>query len=206
MSKPRVLLDCDNVLSDFVGPCLKVLRQITGKTYARKDITAFNIMKSLEIPKDVADTAYAQMKGPGFCRSLPVFDGAQEGVAKLKEVAHVFVVTSPFGGLYWPGEREEWLYRLFEIGRKNIVQTPAKYTVTGDLLVDDKTTTLVEWLNYQQGIAVQWETPHNRHDGWTGPATDNWDELVGMAKALKGRPPMPRNPFYRAVPGSESAV
>jgi len=204
--KPRVLLDCDNVLSDFVGPCLKVLHQITGETYRREDVTAFNVMKSLDVPNDVADTAYAQMKGRGFCRSLPVFEGAQEGVAKLKKVAHVFVVTSPLGGLYWAGEREEWLHRLFGFGRENVIQASAKYTISGDILVDDKTTTLVRWMKYHPGIAVQWETPHNRDDGWMGPSTENWDELVGMAKALKGPPPMPRNPFYRNVPGTENAV
>ena len=204
--KPRVLLDCDNVLSDFVEPCLEILERLMGRIYHREDVKAFNIMKSLEIPKEVSDQAYAEMAMEGFCRSLPVFEGAQEGVAKLKEVAHVFIATSPMLGLYWMGERADWLYRLFNIKLANVIQTSAKYTISGDLFVDDKTTTLVEWLNHQQGVAVQWETPHNRDDGWMGPSTDNWDELVGMAKALKGRPPMPRNPFYRAVPGSENAV
>jgi 5'(3')-deoxyribonucleotidase len=206
--KPRLLLDCDCILSDFVRPCLNILESLTGKTYKREDVTAFDIMRSLEIPDDVVQEAYIRMRMEDFCRSLPVFEGAQEGVAKLKEVAHVFIATSPMGGLYWTGERAEWLNRLFDIKQKNVIQASAKFILSGDVFVDDKTSALVEWLKHQSGIAVQWETLHNRNDGWMGPSTKSWDELLGMVKILKSaeRPPVPRNPFYRPVPGGVRPV
>lgn len=204
--KPRFLLDCDGILSNFVEPCLEILSRLMGKTYVPEDVTAFNIMASLEIPKDVVTQAYKEMKVEGFCRGLPVISGAQEGVARLKEVAHVFVVTSPIGGVFWAGEREEWLWKYFGIPTQCIVSTRSKYLISGDIIVDDKTAALVEWMKHQSGLPVQWITLHNLDDGWNGPSTDSWIELVGMAKAVQGCPRLPQGPFYRAVSGSEKAV
>jgi 5'(3')-deoxyribonucleotidase len=203
--KPRVLLDCDNVLSDFVTPMLRVLSEITGRPFTPKDVTEYDIMRSLGISRDDAERAYEVAKKPEFCLNLPVFQGTQKGVARLQEFATVYIVTTPLDGIYWASEREEWLYDNFGISRKCVVSTPAKYLVSGDVIVDDKTITLVQWLKYQSGLAVQWEQPHNRNDGWTGPSTDNWDELIGMVKLLAGRPKIEK-PFWRAVPGSEKAV
>ena len=182
--RPRLLLDCDNVLADFVGPCLGVLESLTGETYLRASVTTWNIMKALDIPEDVSAKAYKVMKRPGFCRGLPVFAEATAGVARLQEYAHVFIVTSSINGPYWAGEREEWLREHFGIASSYVLHVQAKYVVMGDVFVDDKTSALVDWEKYHQGIPVQWVTPHNLDDGWQGIATDNWDELLGIVKAV----------------------
>ncbi len=183
--KPRLLIDSDNVLSNFVESALGVLKELTGETYTPEQVTEYDIMKSLGIPADITEEAYRLMKVPGFCRDIPVFPGAEDGMARLKGYADIFVVTSPLGDApLWAGEREKWLWKYFGITRKRIVSAPTKYVIAGDIFVDDKTSALVEWERFHDGIAVQWTTPHNLNDGWTGVTTNNWTELLGIVKAV----------------------
>ena len=67
---------------------------------------------------------------------------------------------------------------LFGIHHRDITHTSAKHIIVGDWFIDDKTETCARWqAAHPSGIAVQWITPHNRKDGWTGRATNSWEEL-----------------------------
>ena len=183
----RVLLDCDGVLADFIGPLLDVVHEHTGRRYAREDVTEFRFAKCLDLTRAEADRVYDTLSNRAdWWRSLPVFDGAREGVARLREVADVYIVTSPWWTCAtWLGQRLDWLYQHFEITGANVVATSAKHMIAGDILVDDKTETLHAWLDahFRRGeAALQWITPHNRRDGWCGGATDSWDELIRFAQ------------------------
>jgi 5'(3')-deoxyribonucleotidase len=189
--RPRLLLDCDGVLADFTGPCLEVLSRHMGQEYHREHVTHWHIKEVLSVPENIWDMTLAEMKLPNFCSSLPVFPGAVDAVQRLKAYADVFIVTSPLDGPYWAWERERWLLRHFDIPPGRVVSTSAKQVVDGDILVDDKTQTLVEWEKEQCGLSVQWVTPHNLHDGWMGLSTCNWDELLGIVKGyswIRGNP------------------
>src|SRR5579885_1757461 len=137
MKRLRVLLDCDGVLADFVTPCLALLKDATGVTYTPEQVTDWDIMKALSIPKETADAVYGAMKVPGFCAGLPIYPGAQAAVARLSEVADIYVVTSPLGGPYWESERRFWRHKYFGIPGKHVMSGSAKHICAGDVLLDN---------------------------------------------------------------------
>lgn len=184
--RPRVLLDCDGILSDFVGSYLKLLEHHTGLVATPEQVTAFDIAASLDLsPEQSSRMKRAIGDAHGFARNLAVYPGAREGVAKLHRIAEVYIVTSPWNSNpTWTHDREWWLATHFGIPHSRVVHTSAKHLVRGDVLVDDKTSTLVEWsAEHTYGKAIQWTTPHNRADEWDGWATSSWADLCRMVDA-----------------------
>lgn len=195
MSKKTVLLDCDGVLANYVEPVLDLVYERTGRGYTAADVTSFDFAKALKLaPDEARDVKAAVSDREGWWSRLPVLPGAQEGVAKLRQVAHVYIVTSPWNSCRtWLWEREAWLKKHFNLPHSNVIAGSAKHLVFGDIFVDDKTEACERW-DYENGaywrdkagepresFAVQWITPHNRLDGWEGRATNSWDELIGWA-------------------------
>ena len=185
--KPVVLLDCDGVLADFVGAFLGVVGAQLGRWHKPHEVTSFGIANSLDLSKEEFDLCAVEVEQPGFCAHLNAYPGARCGVSRLREIAEVYIVTSPWNSNpTWTHDREAWLDRHFAIPHSHVVHTGAKHIVSGDFLVDDKTETCAKWqAAHPNGIAVQWQTPHNRRDAWTGRSTRSWDELcawIGGAK------------------------
>lgn len=185
-TRPRVLLDVDGVLADFVGAYLDILSTEIGVFAKRELITEFDIGKSLGLSRDEsARVKRAIGNREQLARKLDVYPGAIEGVARLAEIADVYIVTSPWNSNpTWCHDREHWLREHFGIPHSRVVHTSAKYLCRGDFLVDDKTDTLGKWqAENPLGTAVQWKTPHNRRDEWTGYASDAWDDLIALVNA-----------------------
>lgn len=181
MSRPRVLLDCDGVLSAFVDGWLALINEALGTGYTASDVTDWNVLASLGI----VSHRHAELKRllascPGFAGSLEILPGALDGVQRLQQIAEVYIVTSPWNSNpTWTHDREAWLERHFGIPHSHVVHTSAKHLVVGDVLVDDKTSTLETWREaHPRGVAVHWDTPHNRSDPWDGPSTSEWGELL----------------------------
>jgi len=182
--KPRVLLDVDGVLADFVGGYLALLAEHTGIVATPEQITAFDIGASLGLTREQS----ARMKraigdAEHFARKLAVYPGAQEGVAALHKVAEVYIVTSPWNSnRTWTYDREQWLAEHFGIPHARVVHS-AKHLVRGDVLIDDKTETLRAWsVEHEFGKPIQWVTPHNQRDEWDGWATNDWTKLCAMVE------------------------
>lgn len=180
----RVLLDVDGVLCDFIDGVLDLVHETTGRRHTREHVTAFDFAASLKLSRDEAALVKKAISyRANWWSSLPVLDGAQLGVERLREVAEVFIVTSPWNSCpTWLHEREAWLKRHFQIPHSHVLVGSAKHIVAGHMLVDDKTETLRDWSRahgHLGGIGVQWQTPHNRADEWAGLSTQSWDELLG---------------------------
>jgi 5'(3')-deoxyribonucleotidase len=181
MSRPVVLLDCDGVLSDFVSAVLDLVHELCGPRYQPHDVTCFDLAKSLGLTDEERARVFGAITSrPGFARELAVYPDAIAGVAALRAVADVYIVTSPWNSNpTWTHDREAWLREHFGIPHSHVIHTSAKHLVAGDVLVDDKTSTLVEWqAAHPRGVAVQWQTPHNLYDGWAGWSTCSWDHVA----------------------------
>lgn len=186
--RARVLLDCDGVLSDFIGGALATINELYATAFTREQVTEFDFTKSLGMtPAAAAACKRAIGSAAGFARHLDVYPGAVDGVRKLREVADVYVVTSPWNSNpTWCHDREWWLERHFEIPHAHVIHASAKHLVTGDVLVDDKTSTCAAWASaWPAGIAVQWATPHNRRDAWLGESTSSWNDLMALVEAVR---------------------
>lgn len=181
--KKRVLLDADGVLINFHEPCLALINELAGTNHDLKGLAEWDIFKALNVPKDVVDKVYEIMKSPGWCRELPVYPEAKEGVELLRQVADVYISTSPMNGPTWMHERERALTHHFGFTSKQILHGSAKYLVAGDALVDDKVANLRKWsVGHPGGLAVRWIIPQYRHHEWEGPATDSWARLAEMVE------------------------
>jgi 5'(3')-deoxyribonucleotidase len=183
-----VLLDCDGVLGDFTTPAVEYANRFLGTNHTVDLVNQWEIMEALGIDKETANKVYASMAVPGFCASIPVLPGAQDGVAKLQTISDVYVVTSPFNSTYWVTERDAWLHRHFGIPRSKIAHVSAKYLCVGEVLVDDKAANLTQWAEHHpDGLPIKWEVPFNRTDGWTGASTADWDTLFDMVNNIATR-------------------
>lgn len=181
-----VLLDCDGVLADFIGEVIETIVAHGGPRHTHADITEFNFTAALKLDADLARLVKRTISTePGWWYGLTPFPEAIEGVAKLREVAEVYIVTSPWNSHpNWLHERESWLKKHFDIPHSHVIATSAKHLVCGDVFVDDKTEAVRAWAErwYMPAIPVQWETPHNRNDGWAGLSTRSWSKLLELAR------------------------
>ena len=178
----RVLLDCDEVMADFVASYLRLVKMVADKTYTHDDVTQYDIKRSLGLLDSEVTDIVGLIQQPGFCLSIEPIAGAVEGFRALHSVADVYIVTSPWNSCpTWTHERERWLANHFDIHHSRVLHGSAKHLIKGDFLVDDKTDNLQAWRSAHSpdGIAVQWKRTHNRNDGWDGLATNDWEQLCG---------------------------
>lgn len=170
MRRPRVLVDVDGVLADFTGAWLEIMVEMTGLEIKREEVSDWDIFGVLEtrgvnepLRNHVKEVCRSATSRAGFCGSLKVLAGAQDGFNQLRDIADVYIVTSPWNSPYWTFERDSWLLDNFGVPRKNIVHTDAKYLVSGDYLIDDKTSHIVNWCAEQpNGQGILWESAHNK--------------------------------------------
>lgn len=186
--KPRLLLDIDGVLADFVGPFLDTVDRVLGKRFQREDVDQWDVCKAIGLsPEDGEEITKHYVCSRGWCESMPVFDGAKEGVKRLQEIAEVYFVTSPMkGSIYWMGERTRWMEEHFGVDSKHVVFTSHKHIIYGDALVDDGVHNLRTWhARWKPRLAICWDTPHNRNDEWSA-RTNDWDQLVNIIEFQTG--------------------
>lgn len=183
--RPRVLLDCDGILVDFITPTLDVLYEVTGRRFEHDEVKEWDMMQSLGISKEVENVVFDRMKVEGVCLSMPLYHGAQFGVSGLRRICDLYICTSPFGGPFWTHEREEVLYKSFGIERSRVLHVRDKFVCAGDVLVEDKTSTLVKWREHHAGgLPIRWNKQYNFHDDWDGLNTSDWGVLFGMVSGF----------------------
>jgi len=178
MRKPRILLDCDGVLTtSFVDRVCEILRANNHDAHPHH-IEQWDIMKHFKIPKHAEETIYEKMEQKGVAFDFEPAPGAVEFVRELHTWADVYVVTSPMGGKHWPHDRQRWLKHWFDIPANHVLNIKHKFVVKGDVLVDDKLSNLTEWhMEFPQGTPIFWRLPQNRHDKHPYLEASNFDEL-----------------------------
>lgn len=202
--KPTVLLDCDGILADFTKATLELIRKMTGRRYEQRDITTWEIFDSLPEMDDLArDEIYRILKAPGGCTSIPIYPDAQDGVRRLRELATIVIVTSPFSGSpTWMHERELWLKEHFGDGIHSVIHAKHKHHVHGDFFIDDKPSHIKEWLDYwvrsgrdPNAVGMVWRTPRAHHDEVDSLAVqvEDWDSALRTitSRLLRDAAPMP---------------
>lgn len=181
MTKPCILLDVDGIFADFVTPCLDAVFAHTGKRFHHDDVTDWDIMKSLGINEETGKAIYKSMQVKDLCFNIPAYDGAREGVDRLRTWAEVIAVTSPFGGEHWMHERDRWMVEKMGFHKDDVmhVRSARKYRVWGDAFVEDKTETLLKYREHHPDtLNVLFLRNYNKNDGWDGYTADGWPRLV----------------------------
>lgn len=198
MKKPKVLLDCDGVLSCFNGACIRLFNTHFDLGLVHDDIQEWGWTRGHpKIPPHALEKLTKEwVHEPGFVMGMDVLPGAQEAVSALREVADVVCVTSPWRGVrLWTHERTEWLIKHFGFHEEDIIPTSGKHHVGGDMLVDDRTDNITRWLHHQDGLGFLWAQPYNLNptavpcDESGYPRlrrTDSWGDVVAHAAWLRG--------------------
>jgi 5'(3')-deoxyribonucleotidase len=182
-----VLLDCDGVLADFVSAALDVLHDLTGRRYDPSSVTTWEVFDSIP-EREAQEVVYQRMKARGGCLRIPIYESAREGVARLRELADVTVVTSPFSGSEtWAHEREKWLHQHFGIEHRDVIHAHKKFRVHGDVFIDDKPEHLAAWVDYwvrsgrdRSVSALLWGTPRTTSESPPLPLrqVDRWSQVI----------------------------
>ena len=185
---PRVLLDVDGVLADFISGALAIINRIYATAFTPAHVTEWDFMRALGL--DLAGAACVKRAIGAESRlalKLAVYPGAIDGVRRLPEIADVYIVTSPWNSNpTWTHDRETWLQRHFSIPSSHVIHTSAKHLIAGDVLVDDKTSTCAEWQTaHPNGLAVRWDNLHNASDPWTGQRVASWDALLNIVASRR---------------------
>lgn len=198
MHRPRLLLDCDGVLADFLTPALKILKELTGRTYAPSDFTDWDLFQTVG-PEWKAP--FYRACGELSCLTFEPYPASLNAVANLATFMDVYVVTAPMQcNVNWLREREEWLARHYGIPAERVIHTAAKHLVTGDLFIDDKPSNVRDWsrANPHQ-IGLLWDAPYNQlergltrakswHDVHTIVNTLDWSGQNGLHGKDSRRP------------------
>jgi 5'(3')-deoxyribonucleotidase len=153
----RVGIDCDGVICDFPAAVLAW----AGAAYTRESITQHDMLKAWNEEHRQAELD-AHCSQVGWCESLPVIEGAQAFVERLRRNFEVIVVTSPYSAVpTWTSERITWLQRHFGIPKRDVVFCKRKDLVHTHALVDDK----IENLANFPGVRILVDHPWNRSAG-----------------------------------------
>lgn len=181
MTRPTVLLDCDDVLTDFIGGVLEIVHRVTGRRHTQEDVDQWDFATALKLTNDERRAVQDIISlSRGWCESLAVLPGAVDGVGALREIADVYILTAPWSSCpTWTHERERWLMRRLNIPSRWVIHTAAKHLVWGDVFVDDRTETVEKWATaWLDSSALRWATPHNRRDAFRGTTVSTWDEVL----------------------------
>ena len=187
MRKPRLLLDVDGILADFVSATVKIMNSMTGMSLIPDDIINWEVTSILE-DHQTRELCKAEFNKAGFCSTLEVYDGAQEAVKILQDKTELFFVTSPMlSNPTWMPDRVEWLERHFGIDHKHVVFANKKYIISGDFMVDDSPKNINDWLFYNpDSCGLLWDRPYNRTpDADKLIRVSKWDEIIQMINECK---------------------
>jgi 5'(3')-deoxyribonucleotidase len=188
--KPILLMDVDGVLANFIEAVLSVLRDEFGvMDYHHDTIETWEMFASMPEHIHLRDNVYEILKKYGGCFGIPPYPGSQNGVAALKKLVDVVIVTSPFyGSDTWVAERERWLEKFFDISHKDVIHTGRKELVDGDIFVDDKVEHVVKWARaHPSKHAILWAQRYNEkgeHEGFPNVTRiGSWSNLLTAVRS-----------------------
>lgn len=165
MTKPQIWIDCDGVLADFITAYLALVKQHTGRTHTRDEITSFDLSECIVSAEEDAFIWRSLIDQPGWVLGLQPLPGALWAVNALRALGRVGVLTSPHLGPHWVHERARWLMAgdSFAFKRREIVWASDKSHVRGDVLIDDNKDHCVAWAKRNpNGAAILLDSPWNQ--------------------------------------------
>jgi 5'-nucleotidase len=172
MTKPRLILDQDDVLADTHGKLAEIVLREFGTELTRTDLYNAPFQETLA-PAD-QKRLYKLIHAPGFFSDVPVIENAYEAVLELSKKYEIFVATA---AMEFPNsfrEKYDWLHTHFDfIPWSNIVFCGDKSILSGDFLVDDMPRNLKTF----KGKGLLFNAPHNLKET-EYERVMNWEEIL----------------------------
>jgi len=176
-------LDVDGVVCDFAPHMFETLKEIYGFDVDSLDPEIYKVWDIFPLmPDEMRKFAFKElMSNPFYWMSIPVVDGAVEGVNKLVEHGHrIHWITSPWASCFgWADARKKWLEKNFGLkdGYKDLTITGDKSFSDADVFVDDKPSSVRDWLSHFSGrkhTGVLYGISHNEREQSEFEYVSNW--------------------------------
>ncbi len=179
----NILLDVDGVLGDFPS-C--ALRWVNGanprKPVTLEEVDQHDILKALGLDQ-LQERFDRWCIDTELCRHMPVYEGAQEFVEKLRAMGDLIIVTSPYANVpTWCHARLAWLSEHFNIHKRDVVFCKRKDLVRGHVLIDDKLENCEAFAGSgQHRDAIVFDRPWNRSGKL--PRARSYAEALALVEA-----------------------
>lgn len=183
-NKYTILVDMDEVLADLIPSWLSHYNKDYNHNLTPEDLKEWDTTQFVK--PECGTKIYDYLKTPGLFRNLTVRPYAQEFIQNLMDNDYrvLIVSDSPAGHAYCDyasdsksvsnpaDDKRRWLAEHFPmIDSKNIIFTGQKWFVKGDVIVDDKPATFLEFQKRNRN-AVLIDQPYNRSITTTHRALD----------------------------------
>jgi len=157
-----LLLDVDGVVADFI----RGMEEKAGFKFTEEQLKTFYCDRQVSPTK--RSKIYEIARDPSFWESLPLIEGAKEGLRHLNALGYKITwVTSPWKGCEgWEEARKAWLNKHFDIDRmgQEVKVMSDKSEVDGDIFIDDKVDNIRDWKkNHSKGRAYIYDAPSNKN-------------------------------------------
>lgn len=175
-----ILVDCDEVLSDFVGEILR-LAALAGVHATRDDVTEWDIGKAIGWP-DWTRVVTERLRSHDLCARMGEMPGAIAWLRRVEEefgVDRVFVCTSPWDSV-WAGQRAAWLEQR-GVPIKRQIQMSPKHLVRSAHLIDDAVQH-IERRPWHLGFLI--DRPWNAAPACPDHARGGYDEALTWLRAV----------------------
>lgn len=147
MKKLKILIDLDGITADTLPHWLKVCNEMYGTKATVEDIKEWNLHASPALSMLKPEQIFGILNMPGFTLDIPVMPGAVENIEALMALGHsVKFLTARYGDVGMP-ETLHWMKKHFPFVKpdKQVGFYYDKHDIRGDILVDDKGETLIQY-------------------------------------------------------------
>lgn len=155
-NRPRILLDCDDVITNFLGPVIQEYNQLKGSHLNVNDIRSWDLTDYAD--KDIFNI----FKKDGFFLNLMAKKYSISTIKKLIQSKRydIYVVTA-CGSTKEYSEKIRWFEKFIpEFNTDRIISIKEKDMIRGDILVDDKIDNLDKCARFMDCII--YDMPSNR--------------------------------------------
>lgn len=160
----------DGVLADVYRQFIKYEFQETGKMIAIEDAVGQNEIDSFP-------NGWKHVHQPGFFRTVPVMEGAVEGMKYLNDKYDVFIVSAAMEFPNSLREKYDWLQQHFPfLTWRQFIFCGNKQPVSGDVMIDDHPKNL----DYFNGKRLIFSQPHNIGKDNHYVRMDSWSEVFDI--------------------------
>lgn len=148
--KPKVCIDCDGVLLDFVENVVKTLNKYNSQN---KENNKFVVRKEPWRPEDLDRWNFFELLSPeedshlkweltkiSWWEDLNTVSGAEKAIQDLRELGcDITILTSPYlSCIEWANQRYKTLLDRFNIQPNDVIIAHKKWLVNADFFIDDK--------------------------------------------------------------------
>ena len=187
MIEGDVLIDVDGTVSKLVEYLMARMKpKFPGQSLPAHDVNGLLDRGGPLTDQQLAE-AYKLMASKGFVKSLPIIDGALEGVKKIRAAGRrVIWCTAPWtSSETWDHDRRWWLEKKFYAKQNDVIFAYHKDLVRGAVLIDDRPDKLEAWkARNPDGLALLHHQESNKDYKNSDIKRFRWSEIDWLIKEL----------------------